>query len=252
MKKGKSFFRIILKVILEYLAKLTIRKHKIRFVVIVGWYGTEIIREQTYEILNTHISCRRNTHDIWWDLSLPNIILGYADTQRSVVQWLLLIFSTLVALLKNRFNPHIIILDLNLGAPDIVNYWSKIVTPEILIIVNKDRKINNLAEKLELKTLSAKGQVLKYFKEIKTGDRGFSYILDNKIRKVITHRNVYNFGFQMSRLEIELVAPAIAASEAFGITKSDIIAELDKINTLENIASAIKRNKERLFFEEKQ
>ena len=143
--------RSILKLILEYLSKITIKKHNIKFTVIVGWYWTELVKEGIYSILSEKYTVRRNTKDIWWDLSIPLVILGYEDKKYSLFGWISIIFRSIFALSLNPVNPHKIIINLNLAEKNTSDFWSRIIEPELLLITNTKAGKSILAHALTQK-----------------------------------------------------------------------------------------------------
>ena len=151
--------RKILKSYLSFLSRLAIRRHSMELIIIVGWHGTEIVREAIYEILNEKFHVRRNTKNLWWDLSVPLTILGYKDKKRSVVRWLWLCIRALFYLLFGRRSPHKIVLNLNTSDENTVEFWSKFIRPEYLVIVNQ-KESTKLIETLIKNTEKNMGKII--------------------------------------------------------------------------------------------
>lgn len=151
--------RKLLKITLSFLANRAIRKHKIKIVVILGTTGSDIVKEMLYTVLKEKTAVRRNIDDIWWDLSVPINILGYKDVRRSAVKWMRLIISASIALLKNKSNPHLLILNAETGNPTTVDYWSSFLHPAYLVVLNY-KKDSLLIEKLITQTEMSGGKVI--------------------------------------------------------------------------------------------
>lgn len=128
--------RKILKYYLSFLSRLAIKKHSMELIIIVGWHSTEIVREAVYEVLNEKFQVRRNTKNLWWDLSVPLTILGYKDMKRDFIMWLFICVRALFYLIIGQRNPHKIVLNLNTSNSNTADYWAEFIKPDFLIIVN--------------------------------------------------------------------------------------------------------------------
>lgn len=182
--------RNLLRSALSLLATLAIKKHKIRVAVILGQSGSDMVKEILYTVLKEKENVRRNIEDIWWDLSVPLNILGYDDKQRNIASWLKLLFNATVALIKNRSNPHLIILNADTGNENTAKYWSKFLKPEYTILLDyfEDNTLYNL---LSIRTAEVGGKVI-----LKDN-------LDLPIKKQITNKSLFTYGGKNSNLQIE-------------------------------------------------
>lgn len=151
--------RTILTSSLSFLASWAIAKHKIRVCVVVGVSGSDIVKEILYTVLKEKRNVRRNIEDIWWDLSVPLNILGYEDKQRSFPEWLQLIVSAFVAIIKNKPNPHLLILNADTKNPQTAHYWSNFLSPEYLIVLNYQQN-DVLTNSLLANTVEADGKII--------------------------------------------------------------------------------------------
>lgn len=139
--------RKFLTITLSFLASKAIIRHKIRVCVVVGVSGSDIVKEMLYTVLKEKVNIRRNVEDIWWDLSVPLNILGYEDKQRSFLEWIRLVFSAFGAIIKNKPNPHMLVLNIDTKDKQIAKYWSDFLTPKYLVVLNyqqNDIFTNNL------------------------------------------------------------------------------------------------------------
>lgn len=136
----KNFFRQILKTILGVLTKAIIRKHKMDLIIITGWYGSSIVRELIYHLLKSNFNVRRNTNSIWWDLSIPLVVLGYEDRKRSFLEWIILIFKIIFSFITKPNYHHKIILNLDTLNDKTADFWVKYLKPHIFVILNENPK----------------------------------------------------------------------------------------------------------------
>lgn len=179
--------RAILTSTLSFLASWAIAKHKIRVCVVVGTNGSAIVKEILYTVLKERTNVRRNIEDIWWDLSVPLSVLGYEDKQRSFLEWVNLCISAFGAILKNKSNPHLLILNADTKNPSTANYWSNFLNPEYLIVLNY-KKNDSLTESLLANTLNNNGKIVLQNK------------LDSKLFSSIPKKNLFTYGIEKSNL----------------------------------------------------
>jgi len=137
------------------------------------------------------MNIRRNIADIWWDLSIPLNVLGYEDKQRSSVEWINLIFSAFVALIKNKSNPQGLIINADTSKKSTVDYWSKFVHPDYLVVLNYDEN-SLLTNRLLTQINTTEGKIIireKLIEKIRNkinfeDDKYFSYGQQNADLKV--------------------------------------------------------------------
>jgi len=171
--------------IFSTLAKMAIKKHKIRLMIIVGNTATDIARELIYTVLKEKVNVRRNTYPIWWDLSVPLNILGYEDRRYSALGWLKTFVSVVSALILNKPNPQLIILNADSANKSTVKYWKNLVEPEYLVILNYQGN-TALTDELILRTINKSGTIVIPAKVV----REIPLMKKNKAKKVVTYANV--------------------------------------------------------------
>lgn len=238
-----EYLRKVLKFILEKLAQAAIKKHGIDFVVVVGWFGTDLVKEGIYDVLSEQLIVRRNTKRIWWDLSIPLLILGYEDRQRSFLRWIALIFKTMFSLVVNPKNPHKIIVDLNLADKNTAEYWGKIIFPEILVIASYKKEKPFTIEKLVKSTELNEGKIFvaadiaedKFNKFSKFGYKA------NKDSKVIfTKVKEYPLAKNTPSFIARNYAPIICVAEYLGWNDNKIQNAILKTESVELLTERIK------------
>lgn len=130
-------FRIFLKKILGKLSRYAVKKHRIEIIAISGWGGTSIVREMLYHVLKRKYHVRRNTKEVWWDLSVPLTILGYEDKQRNVFCWIGLVLRAVSSILFLPEYPHKIIVNLDTAHKDTATFWSDYIDPHIMVLLRQ-------------------------------------------------------------------------------------------------------------------
>jgi UDP-N-acetylmuramyl pentapeptide synthase len=143
----KNLFREILKNLLGFICKRSIRKHNIEVILITGWTGSSVVRELIYHLLGEEYHVRRNVKEVWWDLSVPLSILGYEDKLRSVFGWAIIIIRATLSLIIKPKYPHKIIINLDTSNEDVASFWSKYICPHIVVVL-KERPKSKIVEML--------------------------------------------------------------------------------------------------------
>jgi hypothetical protein len=164
---------------------MAIKKHKIRLMIIVGDTATDVARELIYTVLKEKINVRRNTNSIWWDLSVPLNILGYEDRRYTALGWLKTFVSVVIALLLNKSNPQLIILNADSANKSTVKYWTELVEPEYLVVLNYQGN-TALTDEFVLRTINKSGTIVIPAKVV--GE--IPLLKKNKYKKIITYANV--------------------------------------------------------------
>jgi hypothetical protein len=233
-------YRKLLKNVLLILAKLAIRKHGIKFIVVCGWHRTKLVREEIYNYLGEDFNVRRNIQDIWWDLSLPLNILGYKDRRYTTKYWFKIIFRTIGALLTAPNNPHKIIIDLNFSDKNTSRYWKRMIKPETLVILNYKQSEKELFDVLIDSTEKNRGQVFvaeglgKKFAKYKkfSVDRDFIHTPSNK----------FKYNPRLPKVFVESYPAVLAVLERYGWNKDRIKKTITTYNMTEELITRIRSN----------
>jgi hypothetical protein len=241
------FARLILKQILWFLTKVAIRKHKIEFITVVGWYGTELVREGAYEVLSEKYNIRRNIQKISSDVSVPLNILGYKDQKYTVVGWLGIIFRSLFTLLIYPRNEHKFVLSLNLTQKSIADYWFSIIKPRILVLLNYKNRKSEIVDKIITRTKRNKGSIylsdqieLKRLSKFKK----FGYRVGSS-NHIVTPIRSYTVSNKLPLLLLKIYAPINTIAEHYGWGAQEIVQSLAKVDAskllLEEIIKKIEK-----------
>jgi hypothetical protein len=240
----KIFFRYLLKKSFSQLARAAIRKHSIEFIVVAGWYGTPLIREGTYYLLSEDRTVRRNTSKTWWDLSLPLLILGYKDSQRTFFNWIKLFFRIFSTLLFSPRNPHTIVIDVNLADVNTATYWASFIAPSGIIITSYKDRESILLDLLIAKTETIGGFVLRDGAIEQTHLSHYtSYTYNSDKSAIVVGKQSVPLSFVNILAFLEPVFPALVATGIeFGYTAEEITQQLYKYVGQEEISHTILKN----------
>ena len=130
------------------LSRWAIQKHGLRFIVVAGPHGTKLTGELISELLSPDVVLRKQLEKPFWDYSIPLAILGYKDRRYGLGEWVVLILRVLCRLSIGRRNFSWVILQMSTTMPEIASYWLDIVTPEYVVLVNRDEGGSELEETL--------------------------------------------------------------------------------------------------------
>jgi hypothetical protein len=174
--------RTLLKKFLTLLAKKAIDKHPMELIIVLGINGTEIIKELGYSVLSDKINVRRIINKPWWDLSIPLSILGYRDEKRSIIKWVYMIIKSTLYLVFGPKNPSTLILNLNYSHTSTMEYWSKILNPDVLILSNYNKNVDPVEKFIE-NTVNKNGKLIIH--------QNSQYKLHHKFQ---SYKNIYLIG----------------------------------------------------------
>lgn len=239
----RKIFRSILKHILGLLSRNVIAKHNAEVIVVIGWTGSSIVREMIYNELKEEFNVRRNTREVWWDLSVPLSILGYKDRRRDIFSWSFLVIRAFLSLFFRKRYSHKIIINMDTSYDDIADFWSKYIKPNIVVMI-KENPESKLIKKI-LNTDNSE-QILfvynpKFFKGFKKRNiREFIYAQNNGDIIYRRVKDVLHVSYKDKKLRInipqacrfiwELIPAALAAGILEGIEFSSLKADLAKFS----------------------
>lgn len=253
-------FRTFLKTILGLLSRIAISKHRIKLIVVSGWYGTDITRELIYTIVDHSFKVRRVTSGPWWDFSIPLAILGYKDRRRNFFEWIWLINKAALYLLIGPSNPHTLILQAECSDEATAKFWSGFIKPDYLLVINYQQK-SKLLKKLIASTKANQGRIIYNSDQIKENvlnsfknyENTFSYGLNknNKLQYEIDKANL-TISYQKLAKNLlknifpgvapELLVGAFATALSLGISLEDAIYFSFKFTISDNIFKKISTN----------
>ncbi|MDD3648027.1 MAG: hypothetical protein PHS44_06045 [Candidatus Dojkabacteria bacterium] len=143
----KQRLRQLFKKVIANLSYKVYKKHNLNVILITGWAGTSVVRELVYHLLKPSERVRRNTTEVWWDMSVPLSILGYVDKKRTLFQWFLLIIRASLSLMFKPRYQHTLIINLDSSIEDTAKFWSSAVIPSVVVAL-KERPESKVLSKL--------------------------------------------------------------------------------------------------------
>ena len=139
-------FRNFNKYIFLKLANATVRKHKLRIILIFGWDWSEVLRESLYNLFHQKENVRRNTDWIRWDIGLPLFITGQ-NYLRNYPRWKLIpiVLRVIVSLTLKTSYQHLLICSTYARNMNTLRYWQKVSGIDLVLVTpikSEDKQIS--------------------------------------------------------------------------------------------------------------
>jgi hypothetical protein len=134
----KNPLRRLLRIILFFLARAALKKHRPTVVAIVGEGKTGIVREAIYSVLREHFPTRRNLEAPNAEFILPLAVLGVREYPLSITGWIKIIARSTGQLLLRPPYRHTLVLEIEYTRKEIFDYFWNITEPEVLVICGKN------------------------------------------------------------------------------------------------------------------
>ncbi|MEX0888165.1 MAG: hypothetical protein WD940_01410 [Patescibacteria group bacterium] len=133
----KKPLRRLLRIILFFLARAALKKHRPTVVAIVGEGKTEIVREALYTVLRKHFPTRRNLEAPNAEFVLPLAVLGAKEYPLSAAGWLKILARSTARLLLRPPYRHTLVLEIEYTRKETFDYFWNITRPRVLVICGK-------------------------------------------------------------------------------------------------------------------
>lgn len=130
--------RTVGRTILEYLAKLTIKKHNPKVIGIVGNGSTSIVRETLFTAINQTYPARRNLEIPDVEFSLPLTVIGAQEYPKSLFEWIKLAVVTFWQTFTIKPYFHFLILEMSPSNKETLEYYLRITKPALIVICGKE------------------------------------------------------------------------------------------------------------------
>ncbi|MBL8015543.1 MAG: hypothetical protein JNK26_05150 [Candidatus Doudnabacteria bacterium] len=131
----KRFLRKILRLVLGWLAKVTLHKHQPLLIAIVGDGPTSVMREVMVAALQESIATRRNVELPEAEFSVPLTVLDYPFYPTRWYQWVWLLVKTGIQFLTVKSYYHGLVLELHPINSAAWQYWLQILNPAKVVCV---------------------------------------------------------------------------------------------------------------------
>jgi len=130
----KNPLRRLLRIILFFLARAALKKHRPTVVAIVGEGKTGIVREAIYSVLRKHFPTRRNLEAPEAEFVIPLAILGVKEYPRTIPVWIKILSKSLGQLLFRPPYRHTLVLEIEYTRREVFDYFWNITKPRVLVV----------------------------------------------------------------------------------------------------------------------
>ncbi len=129
----KSLLRHIVTAIIEWEAKLVLRKYKPKIIAITGSVGKTSTKDAIFAVVEKALIARKSDKSFNSEIGLPLTILGCDNGWSSPFLWLSNITRGLVLLLAREHYPKWLVLEVGAGKPGDIARAAALITPDILV-----------------------------------------------------------------------------------------------------------------------
>lgn len=130
----KSFFKKIVIVIIQYEAKLVLRKYTPKIVVVVGSVGKTTTKDAVYEVLKKNYFVRKSQKSFNSEIGVPLTILGLKNAWSNPFLWIKNILEGAVLIVLRNTYPTWIVLEVGADHPGDIRAFTQWIDSDIAII----------------------------------------------------------------------------------------------------------------------
>ncbi len=130
----KSFFKKVISAILQWEARLVLRKYRPKIIAITGSVGKTSTKDAIFAVLSPFFYIRKSEKSFNSEIGVPLAILGLPNAWASVSLWLKNIFSGLGLVIKKNKYPDILVLEVGADRPGDIKKISKWLSPDMAVI----------------------------------------------------------------------------------------------------------------------
>lgn len=126
-------FRLVLRHVLSFLTKATIKKHNIGIILVVGSYEPTLIKERIYSLISSQTNTRRSLEGSESEFSLPLAVFGCMEYPETYLAWIKVLLGVMAKLTYLHPYRHILVLQLRQIDTNIFNFWLKTLNPDLVV-----------------------------------------------------------------------------------------------------------------------
>lgn len=130
----KSFLRHSIISILEWEAKLIVRKYKPKIIAVTGSVGKTSTKDAIFSAVGKHLIARKSLKSFNSEIGVPLTILGRDNAWGDPVRWIRVIVHGLVLILTRAHYPKWLILEIGAGKPGDIARVARFIHPNIVVM----------------------------------------------------------------------------------------------------------------------
>lgn len=130
----KSFLRHSIISILEWEAKLIVRKYKPKIIAVTGSVGKTSTKDAIFSAVGKHLVARKSLKSFNSEIGVPLTILGRDNAWGDPIRWIRVIVHGLVLILTRTHYPKWLILEIGAGKPGDIARVARFIHPNIVVM----------------------------------------------------------------------------------------------------------------------
>ncbi len=130
----KQFFKKIIIILLEWEARLVLRKYKPRIIAVTGNVGKTTTKDVIYTVLSPSFHVRKSKKSYNSEIGIPLTILGLGNAWSNPAGWLHNLLSGLELVLFSRRYPRVLVLEVGADRPGDIAKVAKWLRPERVVL----------------------------------------------------------------------------------------------------------------------
>ncbi len=129
----KSLFKYIVTAVLEWEAKLVLRKYKPKIIAITGSVGKTSTKDAIFAVVEKSLIARKSMKSFNSEIGMPLTILNCENAWSNPLHWFYNIAKGLSLILVKHHYPKWLILEVGAGKPGDILRATKLLTPDVVV-----------------------------------------------------------------------------------------------------------------------
>ncbi len=129
----KSLFKYIITAIIEYEAKLVLRKYKPKIIAITGSVGKTSTKDAIFAVVEKSLLARKSEKSFNSEIGMPLTILNCDNAWSNPFHWFYNITKGLSLILVRNHYPKWLVLEVGAGKPGDILRATRLITPDVVV-----------------------------------------------------------------------------------------------------------------------
>ncbi|HEY4502785.1 MAG TPA: Mur ligase family protein [Candidatus Paceibacterota bacterium] len=130
----KLFLKKIIVTLLEWEARLVLRKYKPRIIAVTGSVGKTTTKDAIYALLAPSFHVRKSEKSFNSEIGIPLTILGVPNAWSNIVQWVKNLVEGFGLILLSSDYPRILVLEVGADRPGDIKHVASWLTPQTVVL----------------------------------------------------------------------------------------------------------------------
>jgi UDP-N-acetylmuramoyl-tripeptide--D-alanyl-D-alanine ligase len=130
----KSFFKIIISSVIQFEARLILKKYKPKIVGVTGSVGKTSTKDAIYSVMSTSFYVRKSEKSFNSDIGIPLTVLGCNNAWSNPIMWFCNILDGLKLLIFKNNYPEWLILEVGADRPGDIRKITRWLKPDVAVL----------------------------------------------------------------------------------------------------------------------